>query len=73
MQDEDTKRPLDRKDKIEMILAQSGKFGGNEDEEVQAWRRLCRELNHLAHPEAKMPRFNSLLHAVWIAASNDQT
>lgn len=63
----------DRKDRIEMILARSGKFGGNEDEEVQAWRRLLRELNHLAHPEAKTPRFNSLLHAVWIAASNDQT
>jgi len=65
--------PKDRKDKIEMVLVQSGKFGGIEEEEVQAWRRLCRELNHLIDPEARMPRFNELLHAVWIAASNDQT
>lgn len=63
----------DRKDRIEMILSQSGKFGGDEQEEVQAWRRLCRELGHLTHPESKMPRFDTLLHAVWIAASNDQT
>lgn len=62
-----------RKDKIEIILTQAGKFGGNEQEEVQAWRRLCRELNHLAEPKARMPRFNSLLYACWIAAFNDQT
>ncbi len=60
----------DRKDKLEMVLAQAR---SQNLDEVQAWRRLCRELEHLTDPEAQMPRFNALLHALWIAASNDQT
>lgn len=68
----------DRKDKIEQVLKQalkvdSGPSPQRDAEIVQAWRRLCRELGHMTHPEARMPRFNGLLHAVWIAASNDQT
>jgi hypothetical protein len=62
---------LDRKDKVELLLAQAEKLDGNEA--IQAWRRLVRELGHMTHPESRMPRFNGLLHAVWIAASNDQT
>ena len=61
----------DRKDKLDMVLAQARKLDG--DEAIQAWRRLCRELDHMTQPEARMPRFNALLHACWIAASNDQT
>lgn len=61
----------DRKDKIEQTLVQAQKLDGLEA--IQAWRRLCRELEHMTQPEARMPRFNGLLHAVWIAASNDQT
>lgn len=61
----------DRKDRVELVLAQAQKLDG--PEAVQAWRRLCRELEHLTQPEARMPRFNALLHATWIAASNDQT
>lgn len=61
----------DRKSQIEMVLSQADKLYGHDAE--QAWGRLCRELNHLTHPEAPMPRFNALLHACWIAASNDQT
>lgn len=63
--------PKDRKDKIDLVLSQAQKLDG--PEAVQAWRRLCRELDFMAHPEAGMPRFNGLLHACWIAASNDQT
>lgn len=62
---------LVRKDSIEMVLTQAEKVDGTEA--IQAWRRLCRELGHMTHPEACMPRFKTLLHAVWIAASNDQT
>lgn len=54
-----------------MVLAQAQKLDGHEA--VQAWRRLCRELEFMTDPEATMPRFNALLHACWIAASNDQT
>jgi hypothetical protein len=61
----------DRKDKVEMLLDQAKKLDGTEA--VQAWRRLCRELEHMTSPESRMPRFNALLHALWIAASNDQT
>lgn len=61
----------DRKDKIENVLRQARKLDG--DEAIQAWRRLCRELEHMTHPESMMPRFHGLLHACWIAASNDQT
>lgn len=61
----------DRKDRVELVLAQAQKL--DSDDAVQAWRRLCRELDLLAHPESKMPRFDGLLHACWIAASNDQT
>ena len=66
-------KPKDRKDRIEMILAQCGKFDGNKKEEVQAWRRLRQELGAMTHPEARMPRFNALVNAIWIAASNDHT
>lgn len=61
----------DRKDKLEYVLAQAQQLDGAEA--IRAWRRLCRELGHMADPEAAMPRFNALLHALWIAASNDQT
>lgn len=61
----------DRKEKIELVLTQALNLDG--DDAVQAWRRLCRELDNMTHAESRPPRFNGLLHAVWIAASNDQT
>lgn len=61
----------DRKGQIETVLALAQNLDG--DEAVQAWRRLCRELDHMTHPESRMPRFYGLLRACWIAASNDQT
>jgi len=62
---------MTRKDEIELVLNQSQKLDG--DDAIQAWRRLCRELGHMTHPESRMPKFKGLLHALWIAASNDQT
>jgi len=62
---------MTRKDKIELVLNQSQKLYGNDA--AQAWRRLCRELEFMTEPESRMPRFKGLLHALWIAASNDQT
>jgi hypothetical protein len=62
---------MTRKDEIDLVLAQSQKL--DDDEVVQAWRRLCRELEFMTDAEARMPRFKGLLHALWIAASNDQT
>lgn len=61
----------DRKDKLDNVLKCAEQLDG--EDAIQAWRRLCRELGHMTHPEAQMPRFNQLLHACWIAASNDQT
>lgn len=61
----------DRKGQVEMVLEQAQKLDGHEA--VQAWRRLCRELDAITQPESRMPRFDKLLHACWIAASNDQT
>lgn len=61
----------DRKDKIDLVLAQAMKL--EDADAAEAWRRLRRELLNMTHPEAPMPRFNALLHACWIAASNDQT
>lgn len=61
----------DRKDRLENVLKQAERLDGTEA--IQAWRRLCRELSAMTEPEARMPRFNGLLHALWIAASNDQT
>lgn len=66
-----SRRKRDRKDKLDLVLAQATMLHG--DAAIKAWWTLCRELGQMTHPEAPMPRFNTLLHAVWIAASNDQT
>lgn len=70
-----TRKHQDRKDKIEKVLKQAQELEGANGylASAQAWGRLCRELGNLTHPEARMPRFNTLLNAIWIAASNDQT
>jgi len=67
------KKPLDRKDRVEQVLAQARKISNDSNETRQAWLRIIRELEFLCDPEAKMPKFDSLLHAVWIAATGDQT
>lgn len=68
-----THRDIDRKSRIEKVLQQASRISADELETIQAWRRLCRELEFMTDPEATMPRFNRLLDAIWIAASNDQT
>ncbi len=63
-----------RKDKIEQVLAQARKIDdGTDAEVVQAWRRLCRELEFMTLPESRPPRFAGLLRAVWVAATNEQS
>lgn len=68
-----TKKHVDRKTRIESTLIQARKIAADSNATRQAWLRLIRELEFMSDPEAKMPRFNPLLHAVWIAATGDQT
>lgn len=63
----------DRKTKIEAVMDQAFKIDGDPIECQQAWRRLCRELRFMAEPEARSPRFNRLLRAIWVAATNEQS
>ncbi len=63
----------DRKDKVDMVLHSAIKISGNINETHQAWLRLMRELEFLSDAEANMPRFKTLLHAIHIAATGDQT
>lgn len=66
-------RKQDRKDKVEVVLKAARNIAHAPLETNQAWLRLCRELDFMVQPEARMPRFNTLLNAVWIAATNEQT
>ena len=68
-----TKKHMDRKTAIESVLRQARKVGSSDREMCQAWLRLIRELEFMTDPEAKMPRFNGLMHSLWIAATNDHT
>lgn len=70
---ERTKNHIDRKTQIEQTLKEAQKLCNDSNEMRQAWLRLCRELEFMSDPEARMPRFNQLLHAIWIAATGDQT
>ena len=63
----------DRKGKIENVIRQAVKLEIDEHEMALAWHRLCVELEHMAEPEARPPRFNRLLDAIWIAATNEQS
>jgi hypothetical protein len=62
----------DRKDEIELVLAQAQKLIGDPEASV-AWHRLCRELEGMTQPEARPPRFAGLLRSIWIAATNEQS
>lgn len=59
----------DRKTKIEVVLKQAVKT----EDDSGAWCRLCHELESMAEPEARPPRFNRLLRAIWVAATNEQS
>ena len=61
----------DRKDRLEQVLDQAYKASQREESSV-AWQRLCRELHSMTEPEANIPRFNELLRALWVAATNEQ-
>lgn len=68
----DEMKSKDRKERIEQVLAQARKAIGAE-EAALSWQRLCRELEFMTEPEARMPRFAGLLRAVWVAATNEQS
>jgi hypothetical protein len=68
-----TKKHVDRKTRIEQTLRKVQDIAGDSNETRQAWFRLARELEFMTDPEARMPRFRALLHAIWIAATGDQT
>jgi hypothetical protein len=61
----------DRKHKIEQTYRQAANL--KDGEASQAWYRLCNELLNISEPEARPPRFNALLRAVWVAATNEQS
>ncbi len=61
----------DRKERVEQTLTQARKL--DREDAALAWQRLCLELEALTHPESKMPRFDGLLRAVWVAATNEQS
>lgn len=68
-----SKRHIDRKTKIEQTLRQANKISEDVWESHRAWVRLCNELGNMVEPESRMPRFNGLLNAVWVAATNEQS
>lgn len=67
-----TETDIDRKGKIEQVLIWASNQGDSQGD-AMAWQRLCRELEFMTTPEAKPPRFNNLLRAIWVAATNEQS
>lgn len=59
----------DRKTRIEVTARKANELCGIEA--AVAWRRLCSQLEWMAEPEARPPRFNGLLRAIWAAATNE--
>lgn len=57
---------MTRKDKIEKVLRRAEKHDSIGS--AEAWRRLCRELENMTHPEARTPKFKDLLRCLWKAA-----
>lgn len=62
----------DRKDKIELVVAQANKAVGTSEAEL-CWNRLCNELENMTRAEARPPRFAGLLRSIWVAATNEQS
>lgn len=67
-----TKRHIDRKTHLDGVLFRARRITSSANECQQAWLRLCRELEFMSEPEAKMPRFNRLLNAIYFAATNEE-
>ncbi len=68
-----SKKHIDRKSAIENVIREARKHSVDINECEQSWLRLLRELEFMCEPESRMPRFNQLLNALWIAASNDHS
>lgn len=67
-----TKTRKDRKTQIEQAVFASNALVGTGEAAV-AWNRLCNELEAMTQPEARPPRFDALLRAIWVAATNEQS
>lgn len=61
----------DRKARIEVTVKQAEKLSGLDA--AVAWRHLRLNLEAMCEPEARPPRFNALLRAIWAAATNEQS
>lgn len=59
----------DRKTRIELTVGQAQKLSGFDA--AVAWRQLWKNLEGMCEPEARPPRFNGLLRAIWAAATNE--
>lgn len=66
-----TKKSQDRKTKVEQVVKAANKLNSNSWATDAAWKRLCKELEAMVEPEARMPRFTPLLNAIWRAATNE--
>lgn len=62
----------DRKSRIDQVWTQADKLNGHLESGL-AWQRLCNELRNISDPESRPPRFNALLKAIWVAATNEQS
>lgn len=61
----------DRKARIEVTVRNMAFLDGPQSK--AAWRRLVHNLTAMTEPEARPPRFNGLLRAIWAAATNEQS
>lgn len=61
----------DRKTRIEETLKAA--LDLRDDEAAYAWGRLAVQLDFMCSVEARPPRFNGLLRAIWIAATNESS
>lgn len=67
--DSERRKHEDRKTRVDYVHAQAVRLSGCEAS--AAWNRLVIELQAMTEPEARMPRFNPLLNAIWRAATNE--
>lgn len=65
------KKQPDRKARVELVFHRAYQLSGKNAED--AWHRLTAELDNMSSPEARPPRFKSLLRAIWAAATNEQS
>lgn len=63
----------DRKTKIEAVLKAAEYTRERSGDAGECWIVLLDELRAMTEPEARPPRFNRVLRAIWVAATNEQS